>query len=52
MPDYDLEAARYDVTRGGEARASVAAGAIEPLPPAVIRIADLGCGTGAGTAGS
>jgi len=47
MLDYDREAAYYDVTRGGDARASAAAEAIESLlPPAADRIADLGCGTG------
>jgi hypothetical protein len=48
--DYDREAARYDVTRGGDARADAAARAIETLLPAaardVARIADAGCGTG------
>ncbi len=47
MLDYDREAASYDATRGGDARAGAAADAIERLlPPAVTRIADLGCGTG------
>lgn len=47
MIDYDREAARYDVTRGGQARASAAAEAVERLlPPGAARIADLGCGTG------
>jgi len=47
MLDYDREAADYDVTRGGDARASAAADAIETLlPPSADRIADLGCGTG------
>ena len=50
MLDYDREAARYDATRGGDARADAAAGAIETLLPApargVARIADVGCGTG------
>jgi len=46
MLDYDREAAHHDVTRGGDARASAAAEAIESLlPPAADRIADLGCGT-------
>jgi SAM-dependent methyltransferase len=56
--DYDREAARYDATRGGDARAGAAADAIETLlrlavPLAVplagrygVRIADVGCGTG------
>jgi ubiquinone/menaquinone biosynthesis C-methylase UbiE len=48
--DYDREAARYDVTRGGDARADAAAHAIETLLPVaargVVRIADVGCGTG------
>jgi ubiquinone/menaquinone biosynthesis C-methylase UbiE len=47
--DYDREAARYDATRGGDARAEAAADAIEALLPAaargVARIADVGCGT-------
>jgi len=48
--DYDREAARYDATRGGDARADAAAGAIEMLLPLAVResarIADVGCGTG------
>jgi ubiquinone/menaquinone biosynthesis C-methylase UbiE len=49
--DYDREAARYDATRGGDARADEAAGAIEallamPAGDGVARIADVGCGTG------
>jgi SAM-dependent methyltransferase len=45
--DYDCEAARYDATRGGDARADAAAEAIETLlPKGVARIADVGCGTG------
>jgi SAM-dependent methyltransferase len=48
--DYDREAARYDATRGGDARADAAAHAIETLLPAaargIARIADVGCGTG------
>jgi SAM-dependent methyltransferase len=48
--DYDREAARYDATRGGDARADAAAHAIEALLPAAAgragRIADVGCGTG------
>ena len=50
MLDYDREAARYDATRGGDARADAAAHAIETLLPAaaraVARVADVGCGTG------
>lgn len=50
MLDYDREAARYDVTRGGDERADAAAHAIETLLPAAardaVRIADVGCGTG------
>lgn len=52
--DYDREAARYDATRGGDARASAAADAIETLLSlamgealtAVTSIVDVGCGTG------
>jgi len=47
--DYDREAARYDATRGGDARADEAAGAIESLLASsagrVARVADIGCGT-------
>ena len=48
MLDYDREAARYDATRGGDARADAAAGAIEALLSAggAVRMADVGCGTG------
>src|SRR5579859_515064 len=62
MLDYDREAAHYDATRGGDARAGAAAGAIEALliqAPVrgnlvrgnlvrgdLVRIADLACGTG------
>ena len=47
MLDYDREAAHYDATRGGDARAEAAADAIETLlPEGVARIADVGCGTG------
>ena len=50
MLDYDREAAHYDATRGGHARAGAAADAIETLLPAaaegVTRIVDAGCGTG------
>jgi SAM-dependent methyltransferase len=52
--DYDHEAARYDVTRGGDARADAAADAIETLlilatggsPAARTSFVDVGCGTG------
>jgi len=46
--DYDREAAHYDATRGGDARADAAADAIQTLLPAggTVRIADVGCGTG------
>jgi ubiquinone/menaquinone biosynthesis C-methylase UbiE len=48
--DYDREAVRYDVTRGGDRRADAAAHAIETLLPTATRhaarIADVGCGTG------
>ena len=47
MLDYDQEAARYDATRGGDARAGAAAAAIASLlPPGTTRIVDLACGTG------
>jgi SAM-dependent methyltransferase len=47
MLDYDREAASYDVTRGGEARARAAAEAIERLLPGDARVVlDLACGTG------
>lgn len=54
MLDYDREAARYDATRGGDARAGAAADAIETLlsrsaggfPAAADSIVDVGCGTG------
>lgn len=47
MLDYDAEVARYDRTRGGEARAIAAAAAIETLlPGGAERILDLGGGTG------
>ncbi len=48
MLDYDREAAHYDATRGGDARADAAADAIQTLLPAggTVRIADVGCGTG------
>jgi ubiquinone/menaquinone biosynthesis C-methylase UbiE len=45
--DYDQEAARYDATRGGDARADAAAAAIEGLLPAgPLSIVDVACGTG------
>jgi ubiquinone/menaquinone biosynthesis C-methylase UbiE len=52
--DYDREAARYDATRGGDARADAAADAIETVlalatgksPAAPASVADVGCGTG------
>jgi len=52
--DYDREAARYDATRGGDARAGAAADAIETLlvlatgesSAAPVSVADVGCGTG------
>ena len=50
MLDYDREAARYDATRGGDARAQAAANAIETLltglGAAPARIVDVGRGTG------
>lgn len=47
MLDYDREAARYDATRGGDARADAAAAAIDGLlPPGVTTVVDVGCGTG------
>jgi SAM-dependent methyltransferase len=47
MLDYDNEAARYDATRGGDARADAAAEAIAGLLPATARtIVDFACGTG------
>jgi SAM-dependent methyltransferase len=45
--DYDREAARYDITRGGNARADAAARAVESLlPPHARVIIDVACGTG------
>jgi SAM-dependent methyltransferase len=48
--DYDHEAAHYDATRGGDARADAAARAIETLLARAAgdaaRLADIGCGTG------
>src|ERR1700722_6755403 len=53
MLDYDREAAHYDATRGGDARAGAAADAVEALliqapvrGAGPVRIADLACGTG------
>jgi hypothetical protein len=51
MLDYDREAARYDATRGGDARAEAAAEAIEKLLPRQARVVvDVACGTGIVTA--
>jgi SAM-dependent methyltransferase len=45
--DYDGEAAIYDATRGGEARATAAAEAVERLLPEGTRsVVDVACGTG------
>jgi SAM-dependent methyltransferase len=45
--DYDLEAAHYDRTRGGSARAQAAAGAVLELIPAHSAVlVDVACGTG------
>lgn len=45
MPDYEREAATYDETRGGVARAAAAADSVAPLlPPG--RCLDIGGGTG------
>lgn len=47
MLDYDVEAARYDATRGGVPRARAAARAVLALVPARARtLLDVGCGTG------
>ena len=47
MLNYDHEADRYDATRGGDARASAAAAAVEALLPRdTTMLADLACGTG------
>lgn len=44
--DYTVEAARYDATRGGEARAEAAAAAVAGLVPGGGRLLDVGGGTG------
>lgn len=47
MLDYDKEAERYDVSRGGEPRAAAAAEGVLSLVPAVARsLLDVACGTG------
>ncbi|WP_194908718.1 class I SAM-dependent methyltransferase [Catenulispora rubra] len=47
MLDYDLEAAHYDRTRGGAARARAAAGAVlELVPGDCAALVDVACGTG------
>ncbi|MFI6686738.1 class I SAM-dependent methyltransferase [Streptomyces sp. NPDC050485] len=47
MLDYDVEAARYDATRGGVPRAEAAAAAVLGLVPGTARtLLDIGCGTG------
>lgn len=47
MLDYDVEAARYDATRGEEPRARAAARAVLALVPGGARtLLDVGCGTG------
>lgn len=47
MIDYDLEAAHYDQTRGGAARADAAAGAVLKLVPRTCAVlVDVACGTG------
>ncbi|MBS2532527.1 class I SAM-dependent methyltransferase [Catenulispora sp. NF23] len=47
MLDYDLEAAHYDETRGGVARAGAAADAVlELLPADCAVLVDVACGTG------
>lgn len=47
MPDYDVEAAHYDATRGGVPRADAAAAAVLGLVPETARtLLDIGCGTG------
>ncbi|MFD6276148.1 class I SAM-dependent methyltransferase [Streptomyces sp. NPDC060209] len=50
MLDYDVEAARYDATRGGRPRARAAAEAVLALVPSSARsLLDIGCGTGSVT---
>jgi ubiquinone/menaquinone biosynthesis C-methylase UbiE len=45
--DYDFEAAHYDATRGGVARARAAATAVlELLPASCTVLVDVACGTG------
>jgi len=47
MLDYDIEAARYDATRGGVPRAQSAARAVLALLPGrAATLLDVGCGTG------
>ncbi|MBY8877871.1 class I SAM-dependent methyltransferase [Actinacidiphila acidipaludis] len=47
MLDYDIEAARYDATRGGVPRAQSAARAVLALIPGrAATLLDVGCGTG------
>lgn len=47
MLDYEQEAERYDVLRGGEPRAAAAADAVLGLiPEGTRRLLDVGCGTG------
>lgn len=47
MLDYDREARNYDETRGGTVRAEAAASAVEELlGPDVLRVVDVGAGTG------
>jgi SAM-dependent methyltransferase len=47
MLDYDVEAERYDATRGGVPRAGAAARAVLALVPERARtLLDVGCGTG------
>ncbi|MFI6207892.1 class I SAM-dependent methyltransferase [Streptomyces sp. NPDC051041] len=47
MLDYDKEAERYDVLRGGEPRAAAAAEAVLGLvPPRARSLLDVACGTG------